>query len=60
MPLVTVYIPTRNRLELLYRAVQSCLAQSFSDFEIIVVDDASDVPLRSQVADLAEDRKSVV
>lgn len=54
MPLVTVYIPTRNRLELLYRAVQSCLAQSFSDFEIIVVDDASDVPLRSQVAALAD------
>ncbi len=54
MPLVTVYIPTRNRLELLNRAVQSCLKQSFADFEIIIVDDASDAPVRAGVAKLAE------
>lgn len=54
MPLVTVYIPTRNRLELLLRAIQSCLAQSFADFEIIVVDDASDQSIRGQIAAIAE------
>lgn len=54
MPLVTVYIPTRNRLELLDRAVQSCLKQSFTDFEIIIVDDASDDSVRGGVAALAE------
>lgn len=52
MPLVTVYIPTRNRLELLNRAVQSCLKQSFTDFEIIIVDDASDEITRIGVAHL--------
>ena len=54
MPLVTVYIPTRNRLELLLRAIQSCLAQSFADFEIIVVDDASDQSIRGQIAAIAD------
>jgi glycosyltransferase involved in cell wall biosynthesis len=42
MPLVSVIIPTHNRAGLLPRAVASVLAQSFSDYECIVVDDASD------------------
>jgi len=36
---ISVIIPTHNRPELLKRAVQSVLNQSFQDFEIIVVDD---------------------
>lgn len=40
-PTVTVVIPTYNRCELLNRALQSVFAQDFSDFEVIVVDDAS-------------------
>jgi glycosyltransferase involved in cell wall biosynthesis len=39
--LVSVIIPTHNRLQLLQRAVQSVLTQTFQDFEIIIVDDAS-------------------
>jgi glycosyltransferase involved in cell wall biosynthesis len=38
---ISVYIPTRNRVDLLAAAVRSVLAQGFSDFELIVVDDAS-------------------
>jgi glycosyltransferase involved in cell wall biosynthesis len=38
---VSIYIPTRNRVDLLAAAVRSVLAQEFSDFELIVVDDAS-------------------
>jgi glycosyltransferase involved in cell wall biosynthesis len=41
MPLVSVIIPTHNRRQLLAEAVNSCLAQTFSDLEVIVVDDGS-------------------
>lgn len=40
-PLVTIYIATQNRPEMLARAVTSCIAQTYSALEIIVVDDGS-------------------
>jgi glycosyltransferase involved in cell wall biosynthesis len=44
--LVTVAIPTRNRPELLARAINSLLIQSYERIEIIVADNASTVDLR--------------
>jgi glycosyltransferase involved in cell wall biosynthesis len=41
VPEISVVIPTYNRFEMLERALKSVLAQSFKDFEIIIVDDAS-------------------
>ena len=40
-PLVTVYIPTHNRDDLIERAVLSVIKQTYSNIEIIVVDDGS-------------------
>lgn len=41
MPKITVAIPTFNRCDLIKDAINSVLKQSYSDFELIVVDNAS-------------------
>lgn len=41
LPKITVYIVTKNRFQLLEKALASVEAQTFRDFEIIVVDDGS-------------------
>lgn len=41
-PLITCIIPTRNRPELVTRAVKSVLNQSYGNYEIIVIDDSTD------------------
>ena len=40
-PLVSIYIPTYNRLALLERAIDSALKQDYKNIEVIVVDDGS-------------------
>lgn len=42
MPQVSVIIPTYNRAAKVTTAIDSVLAQTFSDFELLVVDDGSD------------------
>jgi glycosyltransferase involved in cell wall biosynthesis len=44
-PMFSVVIATRNRPEYLSQALDSVLAQSHTDFEVLVVDDASDTPV---------------
>ena len=50
-PLVTIYIPTKNRPHLLKRAVRSCLVQNYTNFEIIIIDDNSDAEHLSSITE---------
>ncbi len=45
VPLVSVIVPTRDRHDLVGRAVDSVLAQTVDDLEVIVVDDGSVRPV---------------
>ena len=52
-PKVSIIIRTYNRANLLERAINSVLNQSFRDFEIIVVDDGSTDDTKEKVEQLA-------
>jgi glycosyltransferase involved in cell wall biosynthesis len=59
LPLVTVVVPTYRRELSVGRAVQSVLEQSFRDFELIVVDDASDDGTLARLARINDPRLSL-
>ena len=56
MPKVSVIIPTHNRPVYLRSAITSVLNQTYKDFEIIVVDDASEDDTEQVVAAFGEPR----
>jgi glycosyltransferase involved in cell wall biosynthesis len=55
-PEVSVVIPTYNRPDLLSRAIESVLDQTYTDFECLVVDDASPADSSSVVTGFDDDR----
>ena len=59
-PMVTVAIPTFNRLELLKRAVASALTQNYKNLEIIISDNASTDGTSEYLRSLDDDRIKVI
>lgn len=56
MPKVTVIIPTRNRLESLKKSIESIRGQTYTDWELIVIDDGSELPVCPMATSLGDDR----
>lgn len=50
---VSVVIPTRNRPQMLGAAIESVLAQTFTDYEIVVVINGPDNPSTAQTSEIA-------
>ena len=59
-PLVTVCVPTYNKASLLRQSLESILAQTFSDFKLIVVDDHSSDDTWEVVTSLRDERVEYV
>lgn len=56
MPLVTVIIPTFNNQDTVIRAISSCLEQSFSDLEVLVIDNGSTDKTEELIGRLSDGR----
>jgi glycosyltransferase involved in cell wall biosynthesis len=59
-PRVSVVLPTYNRAGLLQRAIASVLGQSYRNFELLVVDDASEDGTPELLAGIADPRLRVL
>ncbi len=55
-PLISIIIPTYNRASMLKRAIESVISQTYSNWELIIVDDGSVDDTREVVASYNDDR----
>lgn len=60
VPLVTAVIPTRNRPQLVTRAVRSALLQTYQRMEVVVVIDGPDTVTDSALASIQDERLRVI
>jgi glycosyltransferase involved in cell wall biosynthesis len=59
-PTVSVVIPTYNRAHLVGRAIKSVLEQTYQDYQLLVIDDASTDATEQAVLDFRDPRVSYV
>ena len=59
MPKVSVIIPAHNRKGFIENAVRSVFAQTYQDFEVIIVDDASTDGTLEVATRLAQDNPKI-
>jgi len=59
-PLVSIIIPAYNAAPYIERTIRSVLDQSFTDFEVIVVDDGSTDPTATIVSTIVDPRVNLV
>jgi len=57
MPAVSIILPTFNRLELLRPAIDSVLAQTFNDWDLIIADDGSGEETQAYLGALESSRR---
>ena len=55
-PLISVIIPSYNRAHVIEKSARSVLAQTFADFELLIIDDGSSDNTRQVVEGLQDDR----
>src|SRR5216684_3247446 len=60
IPQFSIVIPLYNKHSYIRRAVNSVLAQSFRDFELIVVDDGSSESSHEMLADITDPRMRLI
>ena len=54
-PLVSIIIPTFNRVDLIGEAIDSVFAQDYSNWELIIVDDGSTDDTKKQLSNYLKD-----
>lgn len=59
-PLITVVIPTYNRFPLVQQAIASVLAQTYTNWELFVVDDGSDDGTQKAISSINDSRIKLV
>lgn len=58
--LVSVYMPTRNRSELAWRAINSVMEQDYPNWELVIVDDASHDDTPEMLAEAATRNRKII
>jgi glycosyltransferase involved in cell wall biosynthesis len=60
IPVVSIIMPTFNRMQFLPTAVDSVFAQTFTDWELIIADDGSDAETKRYLQSLGDPRVKII